>query len=274
MQFNRYHIAQAQSVSEFLSAILSSDKGRSLSYADLGRLCGLKSRSHPREMVLGRKKASLAMAKQISRGLKLPADLRDFFLLLAEFELCRNLQTRNALEAHVDRARMLVRKRDIAKKKDSKDFFALNEASLVYAALGSAHRGAKLSDLVFRTKLSEKRIRSILARLQERGFVETKDQDSYFPTERHLAFSEIKAEGTFLSHYLSRIKQLHDRAKDHFQSDSELFWEATLSVNLRELPRLKEELRQTLNRFAEEAEDADGNSLRSISIGFFDPRQA
>jgi cyanate lyase len=77
MAFDHLRIEKSKSVSEFLSIVVEQCKDRPISYSELGRLSGIKSRSHPREIVLGKKRVSLETARQISRGLKLPSDLKE-----------------------------------------------------------------------------------------------------------------------------------------------------------------------------------------------------
>jgi len=238
---------------------------RGLSYSELGRRSGMKSRSHPRDVVLGRKRLSLSSAQQICRGLKFPPDLRDFFLLLVENEL--------APLAAVDelmKARTKVQKRHAATARNSKDFYSLADATSVYASLGSLLDGVDLPIIQRKTRISQSRICTILNDLICKGFAR-EQEGRFFPTERHLSFSEIKAGGSFQKYYSSRTAGLRRRAVVNFDSQTELFWEATLSVRMRDLPRLKEELRTLLNGYVEDAESADGEILRSLTVGFFDP---
>lgn len=268
---NRGEIAKAHSVSEFLSTIIVDYKGRSLSYSDLGRLCGLKSRSHPREIVLGKKKVSLETAGQIVRGLKLTADLGKLFLLLAEYELARDARSKAYLEKQIDKARSEVMRQVQRNRNDSEKFFSLADVSLVYAALGDEEKGSSLGDVCRKTRLPRTRVNSVLMKLTNSKFA-CQQGDRFLATERHLSFAHLKAGEAFQTYYLSRLKLALKKATQDFESKDELFWEATMSLNTRDLNRLKEDLRQLLSRYAEEAESAGGESLRSITVGFFDPR--
>ncbi len=170
----------------------------------------------------------------------------------------------------LNKARAQVQRRLAATERNVKDFYSRADATLVYASLGSLENGVDLSTIHLKTRIPQGRLEVILSDLVDKGFV--REQASrYFPTERHLSFSEIKAGGSFQKHYATRASSLRKRATECFDSQTELFWEATLSVRMRDLTRLKEELRILLNRYVEEAEAADGETLRSLTVGFFDP---
>ncbi len=231
----------------------------------------MKSRSHPREVVLGLKKISLEGAKQIGRGLKLPNDLNEYFLLLAENELAKNSKSRTFLKEEIEKSRLQIQRRVKSKNLNPKDFYSISQASLVYAALGSIENGATLDELVMKTRINPEQVQAIIRNLELKKFI-VSHENLYFPTDRHLSFSDLKEGENFQSFYLSRLKQLQKRVSKSLTSDSELFWEATLSVKASKLNELKEELRQVLIRFAEGAEASDGESLRSVTIGYFDPR--
>jgi len=51
------------------------------------------------------------------------------------------------------------------------------------------------------------------------------------------------------------------------KSDSDLFQCSTISVKSQDLPKLKEELREVLNRFVQDSETADGGKLAHIVVG-------
>lgn len=267
---NRKDLFEAQTVSDFLKRVLAQGGLRPLTYASLGRLSGMKSRSHPREVILGKKRLSLEGAYKISRGLKLPDDLREFFLLLTERELAN---------INLDRLRIIEEKLEWARERgfkrpppllDPESFFSLMDASLIYASLGK--NGASLETLERKTLLNREILKAALQSLSEGGFILAR-RGQYFPSDRHLSFSKIKPGGSFQKYYSHRVNQLKKKAAKEFSSETQLFWETTFSVASKDLPKLKEDLRQTILRFAENAETSEGDSLRSLTLGFFDPRE-
>ncbi len=126
---------------------------------------------------------------------------------------------RSRLKRELVTARDQILKSKNIKMLNSADFFSLTDATLVYASLGTLDGGANRSEIISKTWLSESLCLKILEQLQSRNFFTYKD-GSYFPTSRHLLFSEIRAGGTFRSFYVRRLKEVENRILIHLNSES------------------------------------------------------
>jgi hypothetical protein len=90
------------------------------------------------------------------------------------------------------------------------------------------------------------------------------ENDRIIPINEKLVFQETQPEGEFQRFYLDTIKIAESRARKHFFSSEELFFNSVFAIPTEKLPELKLELRALLLRFVQSSEDPDGKSIMTL----------
>ncbi|MFZ4402510.1 MAG: TIGR02147 family protein [Pseudobdellovibrionaceae bacterium] len=268
--------AEVQSYRVFIKTILEfrSENGRRFGYSDLARLGGLSARSFPRDVTLGKKNLTLASIPKFVLGMGLTGDLADYFRLLVELEH-RDCRARKSGEAQLNKLIYNLRKRILdraspsaSKEIISKNLFQSQYVPLVYAALGNATIGSTCSEIEKKTSLNKEVVISTLSKLLEFGVVDKK-QSRYFANENHLNFPGLSQNEIFRNFYIHLLEKAQHKAKTDFASDSNLHFCSSFSVQEKELPKFKDELRSLLLRYVDSAEDSNGNKVVSLACSLF-----
>jgi uncharacterized protein (TIGR02147 family) len=281
-------LAKSESYREFLKTAFSLQMERkgsahaAFSYAAFARKAGLASRSFPRDVVLGNKRLTAASALAFADALEIKQDLRQLFLSLVDVEGHGNASTPLLLKkAKLQLSQ--VRKRLLSNKDSNTE----SETSLsqhthwfeVYAGLGTQEHGAELSEVLERTGLSATLCSAILVEMANTGIVRTTAQavrgkvhTRFHPTEAHVILDRLGESQQFKKIYLHDLKQVHGRARKNFQSKKELFFSSAFAIRSSKMEQFRSELRELMLRFLDQSEDAHGDLVVKLILGFVSNR--
>jgi uncharacterized protein (TIGR02147 family) len=146
--------------------------GFPLSYADISDYAGFKSRSFPRDVILGNKRITLRSLAKFVRGLRLDKDCAALFVALVERESsdCRSeRQSIRAVEQKVQRCRSRIAR--LGKVSQPEADVLLNSTTLpkVYAALRQVRPGDTQLTISRRCRLKKEDVENSLQRLLAAG---------------------------------------------------------------------------------------------------------
>lgn len=240
-------------------------------FSSIARNAGFSARSFPRDVALGKKRLTLNSLPKIIKGLRLTGDLAEYFRILVEIEHedCRTKST-DPLRLLENKARLATRiqARQGMTVADEDGAFEAARLPEVYAALGTAEHGATLDEILRRTKCTGPEIRAALEKMQQLGMIVARGQ-RYYSREAHISFEGLKKSDAFKKHFIRSSERSARMAKVGLSSDSKLFFSSAFSVNERDLPKLKEELRSVLLRFVDGAEHAEGSTVVNLVTSLF-----
>jgi uncharacterized protein (TIGR02147 family) len=248
-------------------------KGRRFGYSDIARRGAFKSRSFPREVALGKKNLTHSSLQKFVIGLGLKGILAEYFRALVELETpeCRtqNFQS-DKLENKLRNLRSRLLKKSFANvdTKVSEAPFELAHIPQVYAALGLPLVGATLSEIKKRTSLPIDEIATVIEKLLKSGFIEQQGQ-RYLAKQNHLNLPGLKQSQIFKEFFLKTVAEASMKARSHFDSDEDLFFSSSFSVKKSDLRQLKNELREVLLRYVDDAEKPQGDSVVSMACALF-----
>lgn len=272
------HLLAAGSFAEVLALFCPKERNGTLkrnpkpmSYAELSRRLGLRSRSHLREIVESVKPASRGLMHTFCRVLKVnttwaryieflhggpPVDAGQRALWLSELEILRN------------RLRKSIARREVAAKAiAAKPLLDEAEIPAVFAALGDVSTGASLDEIHARTKIPIPHLEGCLRTLIQSAAVEKKN-DRYLAVGPHLIFEGLGGE-EFFQRDLARSMERAKAKMKEADAVSSLFFNSTFCVRSSDLPKLRGELKQVLTRFVDEAENHDGERIVTLLGCFF-----
>jgi uncharacterized protein (TIGR02147 family) len=261
------NLLKCKNYRDFLAEmILVQEKaGRSLGYAKLARLLGVKARSYPRDIILGKKRITPALLPQFIKIFGLTGDLRSFLIDLIEMEepSCRisgrsEMQIQNSLEKL--KARLAAGN---AKSISLEEAFVFSSLPKIYAALGTPQAGASLSQIKDRTGLEAEQIFPVLEKMKELGIVQ-KNAQRYFPVQTHIASTGMKKSQIFKHHFMKVAEEAARNARTEMSRDDKLFFSSAFSVKAEQLPQLKTELRDVLLKYIDTSENSNGDKVVSL----------
>lgn len=257
--------ASTKNYREFLEVAFknASEKSSRFSYAAFARKAGFKSRSFPRDTLLGKKNLSYDSALKFCRALELSNDLKEYFLIL--------VSEKNSESPKLAKFRKrILSKADELKAGKRAGGFPFQVWLEIYAALGTNQDGASFQEIQLRTQLPEKRLEKALSEMAEKGFL-TLDlrKNRYIPVQSHLIFNGLGDDQQFKQWYLNTLQMARRRAEMRFKSEDWLFFNSVFSVNQNDMPALKRELREVILRFVDTAENPVGNRLGRIQVSLF-----
>lgn len=233
------------------------------SYSNIARRAGFKSRSFPRDVVLGQKRITSSSLYPMIKGLGIQGALADYFKTLVNIEhpdTCFPEKTVLELRRRLENLRDRLHRKTPAIGRDpyQAEFFPL-----VYAACGTKLKGVTLRDIEERTGLSSLQVSRTVEELIGMNLLQVR-KERYFPAGSHLAFDGLGRSEAFKKLFFYLLNQSADKARKNFDSSHQLFFTSCFSVQRDHLPQLKEELRQCLLQFVDESENPNGNRVASI----------
>ena len=237
---------------------------KSTSLSTLAKKIGCRSKSYPREVMTGRRALTNDYAPRFADAFGIRGDAKKLFLKYVELERAPEKERLN-FEIHKLRARLLGRiEHDTVKPSD---LFLSTVWVDVFAALGSPDSGASLEEICSRTELKKEQVSQVLNAMIPKGLVRrATDSDRYLPIMLHHFFNGAEADTIFQDRFLELLDRTKVKAKVSMKSETELFLCSTISVKSFELPRLKSELREVINKFLQDNECAEGDRISSVLI--------
>ncbi len=266
---SKERLVNARNFRDFIKLVLiirSTDQKR-FSYADLARKAGFSSRSFPREVVMGKKTLTLESLKKMSAGLDLSRDLIQYFTYLVELEIesCRGPgKTISSVEKSLMnlKSRIVQKESDLLNKKDSP--FSSLFLPKVFAALGSEINGASTAEVKRRTSLSEETILTSLKSLEDIGLVIRKGI-RFYPQVTHPSIQNLNSETLFKSYFKENLNHISNELDADYGKSHSLFFNSCFLISVKEVTRLKEELRELLLKYVDENESPNGDKVLSLT---------
>jgi uncharacterized protein (TIGR02147 family) len=263
-------LMKAPDYRSFLAAVISERKKISaFGYADIARLGGLKSRSFPRDVVLGKKRITLTSLSKVIKGLGLTADLAEYFRVLVEIEEedCRtkNFDVSKLQQLKVNLQKRIFARNTIALDRESDLNFIYSSIPKIYASLGDA--GETIDGILQKTGLSEREVSESLNFMLQRKLI-SKSKARFVATENHLNFQNLQSD-IFKNHFVKTAEESIVMSKKHIRSDEKLFLSSSFSVAKRDLPKLKEDFRSVLLKYVDHAEDPKGDRVINLIASLY-----
>jgi uncharacterized protein (TIGR02147 family) len=260
-------LLRSENYRDFLSEALISLKAskKNFSLAILARKIGCKSKSYPREVITGRRTLSFDYADGFASAFGLKGETRKLFLKFVELE---RASEKDRIRSEIENIKTRLQNRIVYKKKTPQDVFDNGSWIDVYAALGTVERGATLTQICNRTKFSEDSTRIILDEMIKKGIVQGDSSKLYFkPVILHHFFEDLKESSFFQDRYLGLLDKIKRKAGASIDSEREHFQCSTISIKSSDMPKLKKELRELMNKFIQESESSEGDQLSHILVG-------
>ncbi|MGZ3742820.1 MAG: TIGR02147 family protein [Pseudobdellovibrionaceae bacterium] len=235
------------------------------SLTSLARKAGCRSKSYPREVMTGRRSLSFDFAPGFAHALGLKGEAKKLFLKFVELERSPH---KESLGAEIGILKSRIKNRIEHQSRKPQDLFSQSLWVDLYAALGSLEKGAALEEIQARTGFKLSLIQEVLKLMLEKNIIAFRaDTGCFYPLALHHFFVNADQDQIFQKRFLDLTKRVEAKAKNSMKSDTDLFQCSTISIHAKDLPKLKSELRELLNRFVQEAESADGNRLAHIVVG-------
>lgn len=260
-------LLKAQDYREFLRAALADE-----SYAAFARKAGFAARSYPRDVVQSKKRITPKSLPGFIAALGLTGDAKTYFsLLVARDEKdCRDAA---ATDTHIEARMQRIRKRLENKsattiQKRNHSLYQSSNWPAIYASLGRSGEGATVADISARTGLAEDACRRMLKAMRQLEMIGFHaDKGTYFADETHLVFDQLGGDAFFQQSFLQSVQKIKAVASAKFKRRDHLFLRSDFSIAKSKLDSLREELRQTIVRFVDAAEDPDGSGVVTLTVG-------
>jgi len=241
---------------------------RSFSLSLLAKKIGCSSKSYPREVMTGRRTLTLAYAPRFAEAFGLKGDARKLFLKYVELTRASDdLKSSSSLATEIKKLRVRLQNR--FEHREIKPAVVFLETSWidVYAALGSTEKGASLAEIGSRTGSDRDELTKILDSMAEKSLVR-KSAGRFLPETLHHFFEGVDQDQLFQKRFIEILYRVQKKAQSNEVKRREaLLYCSTISVVAADLPRFKEELRSLVNRFVQDAESAEGDSLAHFLVG-------
>ncbi len=234
----------------------------SYSYAVFARQAKL-AKSLPRDVTEGLKRLTDKTLPSFLKAMELEGLMEEFFVQLVAAETDpqkKKLVNRLAdlyLEAHFTHT-----------YNDSN--FQDYRSPFLYAASGEVDAGVKLDILSKRTGLSLQQVREAipaLERLKLGRYIQ--EDDRFTPCTSQVHVIPERDKNFFTDFYLYCLNLQRESVVKKFNSDDTLFYNEVFSVNEKELPALKVELKKVLKSYVLKAENPHGDSVAVLNLGLF-----
>lgn len=293
----RKSLSKAKSYRDFLRTYF---EVTSIPYAEVARRAGFSSRSYPRDVTEGRRRLTSRSLPTLIRGLKLEPRLSELLQLLFFQEYPEEFNARSGvllqrsvteIQNHLASRIEQTRKRANSAAPVRKNLAGTRALALgarpseelirhlfeILASLGNPQQGATLEDLRRMTGLERSTLATILEVCAREGLVRVDAQTSrYYPAAGHLNLTGMPKNELIRRIFLQSLDRAKMAADTLYNSDEALFFVSAISVGRSDLPKLKEEIRGILLRYADaKVEDTPEPDTVVYLVGsMFEARQA
>jgi len=257
---------------EFITVKMKGHEGaRQLTWAELSRRAGFSSRSYPSDVVSGHRRITATSLPGFIKGLGLKGDLKTLFTLLVSQE--EDLEIVGVAQDNIARNLEKVRERLLSRfenRETSDRVYSQRYWLEVYAALGSPSEGATLSEVAGKTKLPREECLRVLEKMEAAGLVRLDYQNKHFiAVENHIAFDKLGESDFFRKHFINSLQELSRQATpESFKKQDRLFLTSVFSISQHRATEFKKELRELIVRFVDSSENAKGDSIAKVVVGF------
>ena len=260
-------LASCQSYQEFLAEFLRSQK---ISYSLFARRAGFRSRSFPRDIVLGKRTLTPRSLASFLSGFRFNALDKNYVQLL----VCQSeASIRKALgidevtlqdQLSVARDKFLqvqskTRKSSLNKNNRLLINELLKEPLLIfaYAALGTPDSVSTSHQICERLKKSQEDVDCLIKKLCKIGLCK-EENGGFIPVSWHECFRDAGESSYFSQFFRAACSRGASRVVHHGSSSEELFFSSALLVNSSQLHELKEKLRALITAFIDDSISQEG----------------
>lgn len=234
----------------------------------LARKIGCKSKSYPNDVMNGRRSLSAGYAPGFASAFGLKGDSRKLFLKLVELEKTAD---KEELIKEIDHLKYRLKNQRDLKNKKPTELFESGDWIDVYASLGSLENGSSLTDIQKRTGLSTAVILKTLKHMQDKRMIKHDlKTDRYHAGNLHYFFEDVSYDSFFQKRIMDLLKRAESTASSYATGTvpkKDFFHCSTFSILEKDVPKIKAELRDVLNKFSQDAEFSDGDKLAHVIAG-------
>lgn len=234
----------------------------------LARKIGCKSKSYPNDVMNGRRSLSSGYAPGFASAFGLKGDSKKLFLKLVEFEKTAD---KEELTKEIEHLKYRIKNQRDLKNRKPTELFETGEWIDIYASLGSIENGSTIEDIQNRTNLSTAVILKTLKHMQEKRMIKYDlKADRYFAGNLHYFFEDVSYDSFFQKRILDLLQRAESAASSYVGGHipkKDFFHCSTFSVLEKDVPRIKAELKDVLNKFAQDAEFSDGDKIAHVIAG-------
>lgn len=234
----------------------------------LARKIGCKSKSYPNDVMNGRRSLSNTYAPGFAAAFGLKGDSKKLFLKLVELE---KIADKEELVKEIQYLKYRIKNQRELKNKQPTELFESGEWIDIYASLGSIEKGSSLAEIQSRTKQSTGVILKTLKNMLDKRMIKHDQKtDRYYAGNLHYFFEDVSYDSFFQKRILDLLNRAENAASTYatgLAPKKDFFHCSTFSVLEKDVPRIKAELREVLNKFAQDAEFSDGDRLAHVIAG-------
>ncbi|NRA66903.1 MAG: hypothetical protein HRU19_20615 [Pseudobacteriovorax sp.] len=237
-----------------------------LSISRLSLMAGFSSRNYLGDILNRNRFPSESALQKIFSVVQTDPNSKDLLILIHRF--C-------SFKSDCPSAKTLLKKLQVFRKSD--DIVNLEGGALpfvkeylplVLAAIGTTSRGSSLSDIVSRSGFQRSTVQTALKELCDLNLVR-EDDNGFHLHQTHMIFERLGSTEGFLQYYLYGLERSHRKAKLGFTDKNMLFLQSNFTVSQRNVPKLREALKQTLLSFIDEETEDSGDTLVHLNLSFF-----
>lgn len=259
---------------QLLDMIFSAKKelNPKFSYTLFARRAGFAARGFVKDVIAGKKRVTYRSLPKIVKGFDLGPKLEELLrvmVALEETDVPFNHLPQVKLSGLLKKYRQKI-KSAVASEQGREpipSIFRNHDAPRVYAALGEIDKGSTIQDIKRRTSFQIGEIKAALQHLIAIGIVEQSQPERFHATNYDINVQEKEAKSAFRQYYVATMKKkTRDLEFSSFDAQDKLFWLSHISVQAKDLPKLKQDLRELLARYVERMEDATGDRIVDICV--------
>jgi uncharacterized protein (TIGR02147 family) len=240
---------------------------RGCSFHRLAQKIGCKSKSYPRDVMIGRRSLTAEYSPKFADAFGLRGDSKKLFLKLVELE---RTEDPTQIRLEIQKIKQRLKNKTEQKIKPLQDLFQQSSWIDIYAAAGSPENGASLSEICQRTSFAANFVEEILPHMIQKGVLKQDPKTKhYLPLNLHYFFDDADKDQMFEKRYFEILERVKKQATVGMQSDEKLFLCSTFSIKSQQRSQFKMELRELFNKFVEDSESAEGDQLSHLLVGFF-----
>lgn len=234
-----------------------------LNISRLSQMCGYKSRSYLREILIKKKNLNLKIANNLIESLQLDKVEAQYFL-----SLCMKDYKSFQLGPQISKHMKLKSNALYSKFSNSFDLgFENYFAPMVFAALGNTNKGVSLGTIQKRTNLEFDTISKTLNKLTEIGLVSSRGR-LFFPQLDHAKSKGLGSKSFFKNYFLRSLEEAHKKARQEMDSNQDLFFSSHLLIKTEKVAELKKALRELLFEFVDENLEPEGDQVKNLVCSF------
>lgn len=234
----------------------------SYSYAVFARQAKV-SKSLPRDIIEGLKRLTDKTLPAFVKAMELDGLMEEFFIQLVA------LDSEPRKKKLVERlAALYIETHFLQTYNDSnfKDF----RSPFLYAASGEVQQGVRLETLAKRTGMKLEAVIESLPQLEQLKLGKyVPEQNMFIPTIPNVHVESKKDSNYFIDFYLYCLNLQKESVKEKFNCEDSLFYNEVFSIDAKDLPAMKQEMKKVLKSFLIKSENSDGDSVAVLNLGLF-----